>query len=308
MSPPAHNLNLQEYSLDEILDLFDLHDYNFSIEDLKKAKRKVVMLHPDKSKLDAKYFLFYKKAFDVIIQFYDNQNKQNRNVDSKNLAYDPNYSELNKGTSKQITQTVQDMKSEAFQEKFNELFENNHMGNQPDPTRNEWFTQQKSEFDIPGGKISSQMMNEQFQTIKQQSNGLIQYNGVQTINQDHATNNNLYQDQDDSNSYVSSDPFGKLKFDDLRKVHRDQSVLAVSENDIHNMQTYRTVEEFNQARSQHSYDPMEKQHADKLLQEQEQAMRNKMMQKEYRAKLELEQNEAKNKAVLSSFLMLQNKK
>ena len=53
---------------------------------------------------------------------------------------------------------------------------------------------------------------------------------------------------------------------------------------------------------------MEKQHADKLLQEQEQAMRNKMMQREYRAKLEMEQNETKNKAVLSSFLMLQNKK
>ena len=130
--------------------------------------------------------------------------------------------------------------------------------------------------------------------------------GKQTMNQDHATNNHLY--EDDDNSYVTSDPFGKLKFDDLLKVHRDQSVLAVSENDIHNMQTYRTVEEFNQARNQHSYDPMEKQHADKLLQEQEQAMRNQMMQKEYKAKLQLEQNEAKNKAVLSSFLMLQNKK
>ena len=228
-------------------------------------------------------------------------------MDSKNLAYDPNYGEMNKGTSKQISKTVQDMKSEMFQEQFNELFENNHMGNQPDPSRNEWFTQEKSDFDIPGGKMSGQMMNEQFQTIKQQSNGLIRYNGVQTINQDHSTNNHLYQEEDD-NSYVSSDPFGKLKFDDLRKVHRDQSILAVSENDIHNIQTYKSVEEFNQARNQHSYDPMEKQHADKLLQEQEQAMRNKMMQKEYRSKLEIEQNEAKNKAVLSSFLMLQNKK
>jgi hypothetical protein len=306
MPGPTHNLNIQEYSLDEVLELFDLHDYNFTIEDLKKAKRKVVMLHPDKSKLDAKYFLFYKKAFDVIIQFYDNQNRQNKQIDSKNLAYDPNYGEMNKGTSKQISKTVQNMKSETFQEKFNQLFESNHMGNQPDPSRNEWFTQEQSDFEIPQGKMSSQMMNEQFQTIKQQSNGLIRYNGVQTMNQDHATNNHLY--EEDDNSYVTSDPFGKLKFDDLRKVHRDQSVLAVSENDIHNMQTYRTVEEFNQARNQHSYDPMEKQHADKLLQEQEQAMRNKMMQKEYKAKLQLEQNEAKNKAVLSSFLMLQNKK
>ena len=113
---------------------------------------------------------------------------------------------------------------------------------------------------------------------------------------------------DDDGSYVTSDPFSKLKFDDLRKVHKDETVFAVSENDFQNVQTYGSVDEFNRARSQHSYDPMEKEKANTILQEQERLTREKMMQKEYRAKLELEQNEAKNKAVLSSFLMLQNKK
>ena len=82
----------------------------------------------------------------------------------------------------------------------------------------------------------------------------------------------------------------------------------VSQNDINNIKTYRNVDEFNQARSQHSYDPMDKEHADKLLQQQEEAMRNKMMQKEYKSKLEIERNSAKNQQVLSSFLLLQNKK
>ena len=82
----------------------------------------------------------------------------------------------------------------------------------------------------------------------------------------------------------------------------------MSENDINNIKTYRNVDEFNQDRSQHSYDPMEKEHADKLLQQQEEAMRNKMMQKEYKSKLEIERNSAKNQQVLSSFLLLQNKK
>ena len=49
------------YSLKDILDLFDL-DYDINIDDLKRAK-KVLMTHPDKSRLDAKYFLFYKKSF-----------------------------------------------------------------------------------------------------------------------------------------------------------------------------------------------------------------------------------------------------
>ena len=57
-----HNLNIHMYSLAEILNLFDL-DYEFDVEGLKRAKKKVLMLHPDKSKLDPEYFLFYKKAY-----------------------------------------------------------------------------------------------------------------------------------------------------------------------------------------------------------------------------------------------------
>ena len=48
MSSPVHNLNIQTYSLDEILGLFDLNDYNISVQDLKQAKKRVLMLHPDK--------------------------------------------------------------------------------------------------------------------------------------------------------------------------------------------------------------------------------------------------------------------
>lgn len=309
MSVPNHNLNIQSYSLDEILGLFDLESYDITIDDLKTAKRKVLMLHPDKSRLDAKYFLFYKKAFDVIVQFFDNQNRQNRSVEQKDVAYNPNYKDEDKSTTKQIQKTMQDMKSQNFQEKFNELFESNQMGNRPDQSRNEWFVQEKSAFDVPQEKMSKQAMNDNFQRIKDQSNGLIHYTGVQSMNDDSATNNNFYEDQDDySNKYMTSDPFSKLKFDDLRKVHRDQSVLAVSERDINNIQTYRSVEEFNRARSQHSYDPLEKEHANRLLQEQEKAMQQRMMQKEYRAKLQTEQYAEKNKNVLSSFLLLQNKK
>ena len=309
MSAPNHNLNIQSYSLDEILGLFDLESYDITIDDLKTAKRKVLMLHPDKSRLDAKYFLFYKKAFDVIVQFFDNQNRQNRSVEKKDVAYNPNYKDEDKSTTKQIQKTMQDMKSQNFQEKFNELFESNQMGNTPDQSRNEWFVQEKSSFDVPQEKMSKQAMNDNFQRIKDQSNGLIHFPGVQSMNDDTATNNNFYEDEDDySNKYMTSDPFSKLKFDDLRKVHRDQSVLAVSERDINNIQTYRSVEEFNRARSQHSYDPLEKEHANRLLQEQEKAMQQRMMQKEYRAKLQTEQYAEKNKNVLSSFLLLQNKK
>jgi hypothetical protein len=304
-----HNLNLQSYSLDEILGLFDLTSYDITTDHLKTAKRKVLMLHPDKSKLEPKYFLFYKKAFDIVVQFFDNQNRQNQEVDGKQVVYDPTYNKEDDHVSNQIKQNVDDMKSKKFQEKFNELFESNQMGTKPDTSRNEWFLQEQSDFQVPDGKMSKQAMSDNFHQIKKQSNGLIHYNGVQSMNQDSATNNNFYDNDDEfTNQYVTSDPFSKLKFDDLRKVHRDQSVLAVSEQDIHNMQTYNSVEEFNQARSQHSYDPLEKEHANRLLHEQEKALQQRMMQKEYQSKLQTEKYAEKNKDVLSSFLLLQNKK
>ena len=179
------------------------------------------------------------------------------------------------------------------------------MGYKPDLSRNNWFVQEKSDFDIPEGKMTKQTMNEQFQHIKKQSNGLIHYNGVQTLDQGMSTNNQLYQDDD---KYVTSDPFGKLKFDDLRKVHRDQSVLAVSENDFQNVKTFKNIDEFNRDRSQYSYDPMEKDHANRILHEQEKAMQRQLMQKEYNSKLQTEQYASKNKEIMSSFLLLQNKK
>ena len=52
----THNLNIQTYSFEELLGLFNLTT-QFGIEELKKAKRKVLWMHPDKSRLPSEYFL-----------------------------------------------------------------------------------------------------------------------------------------------------------------------------------------------------------------------------------------------------------
>lgn len=305
MSRPTHNLDIQTYSLEELLSLFGLTAYNISTNDLRQAKKRVLMLHPDKSKLDSKYFLFYKKAFDVIVQFYDNQNRQHKQVDGKELVYRPNEDNDN-STSDNINKQINEISNSDFQDKFNRLFESNNMGNRPDTTRNEWFKQEDNEFKIPEGKISKSEMGDAFNRIKQQSNSVIKYNGVQEmLHTTSAGNSSLYEDTD---QYVSCDPFGKLQYDDLRKVHRDQTVLSVSEHDFDQSKTYKSVDEFNRARSQYSYDPLEKEKATTMLQEQERVMNEQMMQKEYKSKLQTQQYAEKNKTVLASFLQLKNGK
>ena len=305
MSKPTHNLDIQTYSLEELLSLFGLTTYNISTNDLRQAKKRVLMLHPDKSKLDSKYFLFYKKAFDVIVQFYDNQNRQHKQVDGKELVYQPNEDNDN-STSDHINKQINEISNSDFQDKFNRLFESNNMGNRPDTTQNEWFKQEDNEFNIPEGKISRNEMGDAFNRVKQQSNSVIKYNGVQEmLHTTSAGNSSLYEDND---QYVSCDPFGKLQYDDLRKVHRDQTVLAVSEHDFDQSKSYKSVDEFNRARSQYSYDPLEKEKATTMLQEQERVMNEQMMQKEYKSKLQTQQYAEKNKTVLASFLQLKNGK
>jgi len=303
MSKTPHNLNIQSYSLEELLGLFDLTTYEISVDDLKRSKKKVLMLHPDKSRLDSKYFLFYKKAFDVIVQFYDNQHKHTKAIDGKQLVYTTHNND-NEDENSNISKTVRDTKD--FQDKFNKLFESNQMGFRPDTTRNEWFAKEQSDFKIPEGKISNNDMELAFNNIKQQVNGLVKYNGIQELNKNTNMGNSLY--DDDSDQYVSSDPFSKLHYEDLRKVHRDQTVLSVSENDFLKVKTFKSVEEFNHERNQHSYDPLEKEKASNILQEQERILREQMMRKEYNSKLQSEQYAEKNKTVLASFLQLHNGK
>ena len=52
------DLDLNNYNLDDILKLLRL-PYDFTEEDMKQAKKIVLMTHPDKSGLDQKYFSIF---------------------------------------------------------------------------------------------------------------------------------------------------------------------------------------------------------------------------------------------------------
>jgi len=291
------------YSLEEVLGLFDLK-YQLTIDDLKRAKKKVLMLHPDKSKLSSEYFLFYKKAFDIIVQFYENQNKQNKAVE--NVDYKPLNGELNKTNTKNVTSVIKEMNPEKFQSKFNQLFEEN-MAKKPNSSKNEWFAKDEPIYNIDQN-VNASNMRDVLENMKQNNGAIINYRGVENLYSS-GSGTNVYDDDDiTDNSYVTSDPFSKLKYDDLRKVHKDQTVFAVSERDFDKVQTYSSVDHFVRERSRQSLDPMEKQKAEQVLATRERQMQEEMMKRQYQSNLRTMQYEEKNKAVLSSFMMLENKR
>ena len=60
------DLDISNYSLEDILKLFDIN-YDYNANTLRNVKKRVLMLHPDKSKLDKDYFLFFKILFFLLL-------------------------------------------------------------------------------------------------------------------------------------------------------------------------------------------------------------------------------------------------
>lgn len=64
------DLNEKNYEYEDLLNLFCLRA-NFNKNDLKMAKKKVLCLHPDKSNVDVKYFLFFRKMYFKVEEIYN---------------------------------------------------------------------------------------------------------------------------------------------------------------------------------------------------------------------------------------------
>lgn len=296
MSQPPHNLDLNSYTLDEIFALFDL-SYDLTEENMKKAKKKVLMLHPDKSRLPSTYYLFYKKAYEVILDLYRSQNKINAKQPSQ-MVYTPiNTIDIPK---EQVLKT--DMKD--FQQKFNSIYDET-MAKKIDPSKYEWFKKDADE-DYGKKKVNPKNMGEALETLKQKQQTLTVYRGVQEIRPTGLTS--FYDDDEDDNTqtgYIECDVFCKLKFDDLRKVHRDQVVTGITESDLANVQT-RKMDSYAQSREKSMGQAMSKAQSESLFEQQRKMQMEEIMRKQQRDIMLQKEYEEKQKRVAAAFLRIGN--
>lgn len=293
----GHNLDVKSYSLDELLALFDIASYQITLEDMRRAKKKMLMTHPDQSRLPSTYFVFYRQAYEIVHHFYQEQNRQKQSTENVGDYVAPTAEHANT-----VQQTLEKITNRDFQSRFNQLFDQMDMGSRkPDPQRNAWFTQgDPVQTNVPE-RVSVKDMSQAFHRVKSNNRNLAltQYQGVQEmlVNQGSSS---LYDEED---CYISSDVFSKLKFDDLRKVHKDQTVLAVSETDYDKMPKYQSVDHYTQQRGVDAA-PMAEHEAQRLLEQKVRMQREQIMQREYQAQMRVQENEKKNQSVLSQFLLL----
>jgi len=294
-----HNLDINMYSFKEILGLFNINNDEPTVQDVKNAKKQVLMSHPDKSKLDSKYFLFFKKAFDVLHNYYENNLKQNVDIHNTDTDYKEYFDpDDNKG----IQQHINKIEKKDFNNKFNRLFEKNASVPKIDTEKNNWFKDENPVFNNNVDNVNANNINNVFSQFKEKNNAIVLHKDVQIMNSTRGTN--LYDDND--NSYVTSDPFSKLKFDDLRKVHKDETVFAVDERDLNKVKQYGSMDEYKHARNNQSLNPIEKKQAQHIIDQQERSRSKYIHEQQHKSYMQTLQNEENNKKFMSSFLRLKN--
>ena len=315
----THNLDINKYTLEEIFGLFDL-TYNLTEESMRAAKKKVLMIHPDKSRLPPSYFHFYREAYDIVLNIYKQKVRQTEGAINSGIkpVYQPfDHSDSGPDISKKMAKSVAESVAErvakasdskgshAFNNKFNDLYDKN-MVRKADTSRYDWFRQSNSVYDDFSQKqVNPKNMGSELEAIKQKQAALQVYRGVQEMNASGQIGTSYFE-EDDGAEYVSSDVFSKLKFDDLRKVHKDQTVFAVSESDLNKRVQYKSVDQFVRDRDGGNQAPLSKIEAAQLLERQQKEKEQLIMNKQHRDFMLQKEYESKQQAVRAAFLQLRN--
>jgi hypothetical protein len=223
------DMNINNYNLTELLNLFNL-EYNFSIDDLKREKKRVLMTHPDKSNLPKEYFLFFSSAYKVILSIYEFRNKSLKSAPLQK----PSYIIEKEEEEKELL--MDKIKSQPnFNKVFNELFEKHNIkGKDEECGYGDWL---KSNEDIDLRSTTMATMNQTFETKKKEIQAIIPIRELEEMNITFGSNLT-----DEKPEYYSSDLFSSLKYEDVKKAHIE-SVIPVTQEDYLQRPKFKNVDE-----------------------------------------------------------------
>ena len=239
----SFNLNLDEYSLEDIMDLFGL-DHGFTETDLRNAKKVIMKVHPDKSRLDKKFFIFFSKAYNILCYIFRFREKHGNDGC---VQYD-------KDSYKDEAEEAKFAKflaSKDFNKKFNQLFEANKVSTEfEEGGYGDWY--KTDEGDARQSITSISQMGDAFHQERLRTKALIEYKGVQDMS-DSSLGTDLAMSRPEN---YSSDLFSKLPYEDLRKAH-EENVVPVLESDV--KRSYNSFEQlkFQRDANSRSFTPLD---------------------------------------------------
>lgn len=235
------DLNLENYSFDELITLFKL-SRNFTTHDVKKAKKIVLQTHPDKSGLPKEYFLFFSKAYRIVVQINDFRNKTTRNG---KYGEDNTYSQILDDEDHDKVSIIENIgKKKEFHTFFNKMFEQMKNSNEEDETGyDEWLKQDDTQTTTVSS-VSS--MHSNFEQLKNEKRALVVYSGIDDI-VDNISSGSQSLSGNAPSTYTNTTVFSKHNYIDVKEAY-DNPVIPVTNNDYINKKKYSNVDELTRDR------------------------------------------------------------
>jgi hypothetical protein len=261
------DLNIENYSREELYKLFGFRkDAILSEENMKEAKKIVLKTHPDKSRLDNKYFVFFNKAYKKLHNIYEFQNKINSKKSADKSEY---YDEHNSHVLDKMFDIKKDLKdSSNFNKWFNEQFEKHRI---EDPVEHGYGTWLKSDEDIiyTPQNINKDSMAREMEKRKKEIQSLTPYTGVgSSLGGSSFGGSSLMEYNSNFSSGSLFSGGGGMGFTDLRQAYVE-SVIPVTEEDFNKTHKFKSVDEYKRHRANIDMTPLSKEEAMRKLLNQE---------------------------------------
>ena len=277
------DLNIDNYNLKDLLDLFNL-DYNFNEDDLKRSKKVVLMLHPDKSSLYKEYFLFFSSAYKVVYSVYNF-----RNTKTKSTEY-----VVEKDEQKELL-LAKLKKQSNFNKLFNDMFEQAKIKTEDE--ENGYADWLKSDEDLDDRSTTMQSMNETFERKKKELQAIVQ---VKDLEDSYYTKGSSAELTGEKPEYYSSDVFASLPYEDLKRAHVE-SVIPVTHDDYIKKPKFNSVDEMRRNNVYNDTTPMALEQAKEYLKQRNQAQNKNDMNRAYILAKQDEVYEQVNKNIMCRF-------
>lgn len=246
------DLNIDHYSIDDIISLFKISN-KLTSQEMKAAKRTVLMSHPDKSRLDSKYFLFFTKAYKILYSIFTHKNKT---IETEHCVERTRYRD-DKESEVEIDSNLKRLSSSSkcdhdFTIWFNKYFEENKESDDiEDQGYGEWL---KEEVQLSSGKsdgpVSKDKRDDIINREKSALRAVTVYKTVDEIDghvAEHTGHSSLL--SRDTVDYYGSGIFSSnnLCFDDVKHAYTE-TVIPVTEKDFLDKQKYNSVNQLQNER------------------------------------------------------------
>ena len=261
----------KDISFEEMLQLYDM-ELPLTMDKLKQAKKKLLLLHPDKNKVDTtKHFLYFREIYEKLIKIYSyiHHETDEENL-KKNIDIDKSFKTF---IEKNNIHPVKD--KEKYLKHFNEMFENIYMKDE-DYGHEEWLKTADT-YDMNDLEGSRKKLIQENALIKID----IEYQGT-----------NIFQNN----------------YSDVKEAHVNSIIGLDQDKMFKEKPQFKSVDEYNRYRQQqfdiHKREMMKEKDAIKHLSQEEQKMNANAIDLSYRYMKQEEAIKQKTKEYVSKYLLL----